>query len=157
MPGRKIEDEGEVIRWFDEGRTYDWMVQQYRHKYAKGVQPSMFGNFRRRRGLARRIVRNDDLVPWHVREEHRWAYSVAMLRAEARRRAGKEVPHADLERLESFKKSLEEQSCVIHYDPSSKEGFIRVPRRPGIDNDLIREPRRKTTLRPPADQYEPPG
>lgn len=50
MAGRKIQDEGEVIRWFEEGRTYAWMAEQYRKKYHIDTVPSMWGNFRRRRG-----------------------------------------------------------------------------------------------------------
>ena len=30
MPASKIQDEHEVIRWIEEGRTYGWMVEEYR-------------------------------------------------------------------------------------------------------------------------------
>lgn len=148
----KIQDEQEVIRWFREGKTYQWMVEEYERKYNLTIAPSAFGNFRRRRGLDRRIVRNDNLIPWHVRSEHRWAYDLAMLRMEGRRRAGVSIRPADLTRLESWKRRLVENGdAVVHYDPDTEDGFFYVPRRPGIDADLIREPDRKTTPRPAAD------
>lgn len=150
LPASKIQDEREIIRWFDEGRTYAWMVQEYRRKYDLVVVGSMFGNFRRRRGLDRRITRDDDLIPWAVLEEHRWDYAVAMLRVEARRRAGRPLRDSDHPRLTAWLAGLRERGEVVAYDP--EVGFTYVPRRPAIDEDLIREPDRRTTTRPNADR-----
>ena len=147
----KIVDEGEVIRWFEEGRTYEWMTQTYLAKYHIETSPGMWGNFRRRRGLDRRSVRDDDLIPWAVRSEHRWAYPLAMLRSEGRLRAGRELRAIEAIRLDGFKRGLEQDKVVVHYDPDTDEGFFYVPRREGVDLDLIRVPPRKTTLRPAAD------
>lgn len=147
----KIVDEGEVKRWFEEGRTYEWMVDEYLRKYNIEISLSAFGNFRRRKGLARRIVRNDDLIPWEVQKHHRWEEPVVMLRAEARRRARRELKAKDARDLESWKRRLREADRVVHYDPDTVEGFWLVPRRPGIDLDLIREPEKKTTRRRAAD------
>ncbi|WP_405436563.1 hypothetical protein OG373_06340 [Streptomyces avidinii] len=151
MGRRKIQDESEVIRWFEEGRTYQWMIEEYRRKYDIETVVSMWGNFRRRRGLDRRIVRNDDLIPWFVKEEHRWAYPLAMLRAEGRRRAGKELTETDESRLASWLGMLKKKGSVVHYDPDTEEGFSYVPRQAG-DNDMIRRPDTKTTPRPNADK-----
>lgn len=148
MPASKIQDEAELIRWFKEGRTYAWMVAEYQRKYGLTVRGSMFSNFRRRRGLDRRIARNDDLIPWHVAEEHRWSYAVMMLRAEARARAGLSVAEDMTHRLERWKKRLRQEGLVVAYDPT--RGFEYVPRRSG-DQDLIRTPTRKTSLRRNAD------
>ncbi|GAB3213584.1 hypothetical protein ACQEU5_19900 [Marinactinospora thermotolerans] len=150
MGAKKIVDEQEVIRWFEEGRTYAWMVAEYKRKYNIETVPSLWGNFRRRRGLERRIVRDDDLIPWHVLPEHRWSYPVAMLRVEARRRAGAKISKDEAKRLENWKAFLEEEDAVIHYDPETKDGFHYIPRQPG-DDDLIHRPSRKTTPRPRAD------
>jgi hypothetical protein len=150
MGASKIVDEQEVIRWFEEGRTYQWMVDTYLEKYNIETVPSLWGNFRRRRGLTRRITRDDELIPWHVQERHRWAYPVAMLRVEARKRAGLELREQDKARLESWRAMLDEQNVVVHYDPESKEGFSYVPRTKR-DTDIIRRPSHKTTLRPAAD------
>lgn len=150
MPASKIVDEQEVIRWFEEGRTYAWMIEEYRRKYNIETVSSMWGNFRRRRGLQRRIVRNDTLIPWAVNEEHRWAYAVQMLRSEARRREGKELREIEWLRLEPWLRGLEEDNVVIHYDPDTKEGFFRVPREAG-DEDIIRRPKSGLTQRKAAD------
>lgn len=120
MAASKIVDEQEVIRWFEEGKTYQEMQDIYLKKYNIETVPSMWGNFRRRRGLSRRIARNDELIPWHVKPEHRWAYPVAMLRAEARRRAGFELNEATQQRLNSWLRTLDEENLVVHYDPDHR-------------------------------------
>ena len=127
-----------------------WMVEEYQRKYGIETRPSMFGNFRRRRGLERRLTRNDDLLPWALDEKHRWTYPAMMLRAEARRRDGKELRKEDETRLDAWLRRLEEEDTVVHYDMATEEGFWYVPRRPGVDTDIIRVPDRKTS-RPSAD------
>ena len=150
MPATKIVNETEVIHWFEEGRTYAWMVEEYKRKYNIDTVPSLWGNFRRRRGLTRRIVRNDDLIPWAVNEEHRWNYAVQMLRSEARRREGKELREIEAVRLDAWLKGLERDGLVVHYDPDTDAGFFYVPRESG-DDDIIRRPEKKTTTRLAAD------
>lgn len=147
MPARKIVDEGEVIRWFEEGRTYAWMAEQYREKYNIDTVPSMWGNFRRRHGLDRRLERNDDLIPWAVEKQHRWAYPLMMLRTEGRRRAGLPIADSMTGRLDRWLAQMETDNTVVHYDPETEEGFFYVKRRPKSDPDLIRTPPRKTTQR----------
>lgn len=151
MPASKIVDEGEVIRWIEEGRTYAWMSEEYLNKYNIETSPSMWSNFRRRHGLDRRIARNDELIPWEVQVQHRWRYPLAMLRHEARRRAGMDQAADIPEKLEAWKRNLEAENVVVHYEPDTEDGFFYVPRRPGIDTDLIRVPDRKTTKRRAAD------
>lgn len=151
MPGSKIVDEGEVVRWYEEGRTYAWMVEEYARKYNLEVSPSMFSNFRARRGLQRRFARDDELIPWQVDRRHRWRYPLAMLRYEARRRSGLEVPEARLRDLDAFLDHLAEDGLVIHYDPDTEEGFFYVAPREGIDTDIIRVPERPTTARRAVD------
>jgi hypothetical protein len=150
MPASKIVNEQEVVRWFEEGRTYAWMVEEYKRKYNIETVPSLWGNFRRRRGLARRINRDDDLIPWAVKEEHRWSYPLAMLRAEARRRAGMELKDNYSKRLESWLQMLSDEDRVVMYQPDTDEGFFYVPRETG-DDDIIRRPALKTTTRLAAD------
>ena len=71
MGAGKIQDEGEVRRWFAEGRTYRWMCDEYLRKYNIETVQSMWGNIRRKWGLPRRITRDDDLIPWLILEKHR--------------------------------------------------------------------------------------
>ena len=150
MPASKIVNESEVIRWIEEGRPYQWMVDEYLRKYQISTVPTMFANIRQRSGLTRRLIRDDNLIPWLVKAEHRSAYPLAMLRVEARRRAGKPLRATDQARLRSFKAMLERDDVVVHYDPESEQGFRFVPRRPS-DTDIMRAPRTKTTVRPAAD------
>lgn len=151
MPASKIQDEAELVGWFEDGMTYRKMVEMYREKYDIETVPSMFSNFRARRGLQRRITRNDDLIPWFVEERHRWAYSISVLRMEARQRAGHPLTEGNRERLDSWKTKLAEGDLVLHYDAETLQGFLCVPRREGVDLDLIREPDQKTTQRRAAD------
>lgn len=150
MGAKKIVDEAEVIRWFEEGKTYQWMIDEYKRKYGIDTVSSMWGNFRRRRGLDRRITRDDDLIPWFVKPEHRWLYPLAMLRIEARRRDDKKLPELEETRLKAWKEMLEQEQAVVHYDPDTEEGFFYVPRQEG-DDDLIHQPKKKTTKRKNAD------
>lgn len=148
MKGRsKIQNEQEVLRWFNEGRPYSWMVEEYRRKYNIETTIAMWGNFRSRRGLDRRLDRSPELIPWQVNREHRWAYPLMMLRAEARRRRGEELRESDKTRLISWRARLVEGDLVVHYDPDTPEGFFLVPRRPGVDHDLIRDPGTVTSIR----------
>lgn len=78
-------------------------------------------------------------MPWTIREEHQQRYLARMLRAYHRREQG--LTNAPpLERmLVTFLRSMEESDAVIHYDPELEEGFVRVKRRPGVDDHpLIR-------------------
>ena len=151
MGASKIVDESEAKRWFEQGRTYQWMVDRYLEKYNLETRISMWSNLRSRRGWERRFVRDDDLIPWRVNPEHRWHYAVSMLRAEARRRAGVELTPEFTDRLERWLMHRREDDTVVHYDPDTPEGFWYVPRRVGIDTDLIRAPERKTTPKPRHD------
>lgn len=140
MPASKIRDEQELLRWFAEGKTYRWMKEEYARKYNLEVGVSMFSNFRRRRGLDTRIVRDESLIPWHVEPQHRYAYPVMNLRHEARRRAGEQITPRMASQLEGWKRNLTADNVVVHYDADTEQGWFYVPRREGIDLDLIREP-----------------
>lgn len=143
MVGRsKIVDESELGRWFREGRTYRWMVQEYARKYNLEVGISMFSNFRRRHGLAMRLVRDYHLIPWSVRPEHESQGFLAYLRKLARRRAGEELSEEDNKRVNNFLAKLEAEDLVVYYDPDTEEGFFLVPREPQ-DVDYVRQPPRE--------------
>lgn len=148
----RIQDEEQVRRWYAEGRTYTWMSDEYERRYNITTTPTFWSYHRRRRGWSRRIVRDDALIPWPITPQHRWHFYFAVLRMEARRRAGASLAKADVSRLEVVKHELAERDLVVAYDPQTEEGFSLVPRRPGIDHDLIREPddRQRRTIRPPG-------
>jgi len=139
MPGSKIVDEQEVIRWFHDGLTAPEMVEEYRRKYNVETSPSMWGNFRKRHGLAARNVRDATLIPWQVQERHRFRYPVEMLRLEAQVRAGRQLSGDDQARHTSYFARLAERGEVIEYRPETDEGFHLVPRS-SDDLDVIRRP-----------------
>lgn len=151
MVATKIQDEGEVLRWFEKGWTYQQMREKYREKYGIETSLSLWSSFRKRHGLPRRIERNEDMIPWAVKPEHRHRHAAAMLRTANRLNKSLPVGESALRAYRTWIVSLEEQDAVVHYDPDTEEGFFYVPRRPNIDKGLIREPERKTTLRKNAE------
>jgi len=82
----------------------------------------------------------DELVPWSIDKAHRWAYPLAMLRAESSRRALRVIEPPMLARLQRWLLQMSRDDTVVHYDPEPGPGFVYVARRPGVDLDLIREP-----------------
>ncbi|MER8116261.1 hypothetical protein [Streptomyces sp. NPDC094031] len=139
MPAKKVQDETEVERWIDEGKTYAWIVEQYKQKYKIETSIPMWSAWRRRKQKKRRVTRDTDLIPWKVAPEHTLAYPLVMLRAEARKRAGEELVGRAGSKLESWKKMLEETGQVVYYDRDTEDGFFYVPREDS-DADLIRRP-----------------
>jgi hypothetical protein len=140
----KIVDQAEVLRWFEEGRPYPWMVAEYLRKYNVKTSVSMWSEFRSRNGLDRRNVQDHELVPWRLDPEHQMSYVAVMLRTEARRRAGADLAGDYLSRVTSWVDGLRERDVVIDYDPA--RGFFEVPRRDD-DTDIIRAPKRSTGKR----------
>jgi hypothetical protein len=118
------------------------MCDEYLRKYHIETRTSMWGNFRRRRGLDMRISRDELLIPWHVLPAHRWRYPVQMLRAEARSRAGLNLRAEDIHRLPPWRDFLRAGDVVVHYEPQLETGFVYVPREV-FDTDIIRDPRSK--------------
>lgn len=82
-------------------------------------------------------------IPWHpIRPEHRDKYLVRMLRVAARRDQGlKSTPVLEA-MLDKFLEKAEAGGWVVTYDPENypDEGFVRVPRRVGVDTWLVRDP-----------------
>lgn len=143
----KVQDTNEALRWLQEGRTYAWIVEEYQRKYGIQTTISMWAAIRRRHGIDTRIVRDDTLIPWAVNREHRHSHAVSMLRAEARKRAGKTLTPLMADMLAVWLRGIEADGTVVHYDPETEEGWWYVPRREGVDTDLIRVPERVTGRR----------
>lgn len=143
----KVQNMAEAVRWLEEGRSYRWIVEEYRRKYQVETSVEMWSGLRRRRGIPTRIVRDETLIPWAVKPEHRHGHAVAMLRAEARRRAGKQLTPGTEQMLDVWLAGLARDRQVVHYAPETSEGWWYVPPRDGIDVDLIRVPDRRTGRR----------
>ncbi|WNV90325.1 hypothetical protein [Umezawaea sp. Da 62-37] len=141
MPASKIQSEQEVLDWLADGKTYQWMVEEYRRKYHIETTISMWSNFRKRRGLETRIARDADLVPWKVKDEHQWSTPLTMLRLLARCRGDFALRDVDQTRLDNWLHELKLSNAVVHYDPDTEAGFFYVPREEG-DSEFIRPPSR---------------
>ncbi len=88
-----------------------------------------------------RATADTTAIPWHpIRPAHRSRYLPRMLRAAARRARGEQNSPVIAAQLTNFLEQAEQLDFVVHYDPDTPEGFYRVPRRPGIDTGLVRDP-----------------
>lgn len=83
--------------------------------------------------------RNTGGVPWLLKSEHRHRHAARMLRTQSRLDDGMEGPTL-LGQVNTWRKGLEMEDTVIHYDPDTEEGFWRVPRCHGIDEWWFRDP-----------------
>ncbi|MFE0530220.1 hypothetical protein ACFW0V_21760 [Micromonospora parva] len=140
MAASKLVDPDEFIRWYGEGKTYSWIMDEYRRKYGLQIGSGTISNWRHQLGIKKRAVRDSRLIPWAVRPEHRCHHVLQMLRTEARHRGGQPVAPDRLRKLRYWLDNLAAQDAVVHYEPETSQGWWLVPRRPGVDADLIREP-----------------
>jgi len=113
------------------------------------IAQTTFSNLRARRGWPRRNARDAELIPWAIKPEHHFGEPLWALRAEARLRSGMEMRQGALDKLAAWKDRQFHDGLVIHYDPDTEQGWWLVPRREGVDMDMIREPQRPTTERRP--------
>lgn len=60
----KIVDVAEAARWLAEGRTYQWMVEQYRTKYGIETTVSMWGDLRAVFNRVNRIGTVPEFIEW---------------------------------------------------------------------------------------------
>lgn len=81
----------------------------------------------------------DRLIPWVVAEADSGHRHYRCLELVVRDRAGRDMPARDRDRMDKFVRELFEAQAVIHYDRVN--GWAAVPPRPGVDRDLIRDPR----------------
>lgn len=138
--GAKVLPDSEVEQLLRQGKTDEQVVEYLAKHHHISITRSAVGMWRKRRGIPRVIPRYDDLIPWQVKVEHAGMYIPRMLRLEARQRRGKELQLKDRQRVEAFKRKLDDQDAVVHYDPDTEQGWWFVRRRPGIDTDIIRRP-----------------
>ena len=83
------------------------------------------------------------LLPWTMKAEHINLSVPRGLRLAMRVQRGEtqDMPPYLRAQGEGFIRTLEEMDAVIHYDPEVHPHWFRVPRRHGIDQGLIREPK----------------
>lgn len=142
----RIVSVAEVKGWYDAGWTYRAMAEEHERLHGVRVSLTAFSELRVREGWEPRIRRNTDLIPWAVKPEHRFHYFLTQLRAEGRARQGKPLSTHAQANLDAFKRDRLGKLYVVDYDPDSEDGFTLVARRRG--EDMVRQPKRKTTKRP---------
>ena len=136
---RVIEDWAELERLFRSGMSPKQISETYAERGVV-VAPGTLAVIRHRKGWNRVHLDHSALLPWLVRKEHRGAHHQRMLRLESTLRQGGEVDERNRRLLESWKKQLKAEDAVVHYQPDTPQGWFLVPRRPGVDTDLIRVP-----------------
>jgi hypothetical protein len=139
MPAALLPD-SKVRRMVREGLGNTEIVRKLEQEDHISVSPSAISQFRSRHALPAAPGRHDDLIPWRVKREHASLHAAKCLRWESRRRAGEELPELAERKLDGFLRRLEAEDAVVHYEPASAEGWWLVPRRDGVDEDIIRDP-----------------
>lgn len=151
-----IPDLGELEQWMRQGLT----PQQCSERYAargEHVPAGTISVARWRHGWPGFKADHTALIPWQIQARHRRLYDHMMLEAESRRRQGKKLAPAKEKQLNAWLARLRDEDAVVHYSPTSEEGWHWVQRRPGIDLDIISMPdlddeREVARLRPKAPQ-----
>lgn len=136
-----------VRQWHEEGLTYAQMAQRALEEHNVEISITAFSNLARRRGWPRRNARNDALIPWAIKPEHKNARPLVLLRMLSRRLEGLPLEGHESE-LAYFLGQLAENDAVVHYEPDTEEGFFYVPRQQG-DEQYIRPPKTGLTSRRP--------
>ena len=137
--GRQKLDDSEIEQMLRSGKTQQQVVAIYRERGLDITQSAISQAISSGR-IKVDTNRNSGAVPWKLKAEHRWLNSARMLRTLARLERGLPVGPSLEAQVKVWKEGLEEEGSVITYDPDTKEGFWRVPRRPGIDLGWVREP-----------------
>lgn len=117
------------------------MVEAWERESGIRVSRSAIAMAMRRHGVeaAKPRPRYEEMLPWHVLDEHKYNAQARLLRLEGRRRKGGKLNSRELQWLTTWRRELETHNAVVIYDPDTEEGFHWV-QRTAADNDLIRRP-----------------
>lgn len=137
--GQQKLDDSEVEQLLRAGAAQLEVVRMYRDRGVDVTQSAISQAISSGR-IKVNTDRNSGGIPWKLRPEHRHLHAARMLRTLARLEAGLEVGPSLLDQARTWREGLEIENSVITYDPETKEGFWRVPRRPGIDTGWVRDP-----------------
>lgn len=138
---RSVPDKTWLRRHAQAGLTQQQMVDAWENESDIRVSRSAIAMAMRRWGVdaAKPRPRYEDMLPWHVLDEHKYNSQARLLRLEGRRRKGGKLNDKELGWLTTWRRELDAANAVIMYDPQTEEGFHWVPRLP-TDNDIIRRP-----------------
>lgn len=139
----KIVDAAEVRTWYEEGRTFQWMADEYLRKYNVEIRPTAFSNFRTLKGWPYRYAYDNrqKMIPWKVKREHQGKGADVHLKYLVRHDSGYEIPEERYRAAMHWWQDVDALGLVVDYDPD--QGYVLRKRRPGIDKGYIREPARK--------------
>lgn len=123
------------------GMTQQQMVDAWEKESGIRVSRSAIAMAMRRQDVdaAKPRPRYEDMLPWHVLDEHKYNTQARLLRLEGRRRKGGKLNAKELQWLTTWRRELEAHNAVVIYDPQTEEGFHWV-NRTAADDDLIRRP-----------------
>ena len=148
MPAPKIPNRDELVSMMRNGASnaqcIAFLADRYDLRADELPGSSAISNLRAQYDLPRDpTAKSGDLIPWLLLPEHRSLWPAKMLRAEMRKRQGKELPGrlaGDLDRwLRRFEPGGDLAGRVVHYAPDTAEGFAYVLRG-DRDTDLIHVP-----------------
>ena len=123
------------------GYTQKRMVDAWEQESGIRVSRSAIAMAMRRQGVEAAVPRPryEDMLPWHVLDEHKYNSQARLLRLEGRRRKGNKLNDKELQWLTTWRRELEAHNAVVIYDPATEEGFHWVERL-ASDDDVIRRP-----------------
>lgn len=121
--------------------TQKQMVEEWERESSIRVSRSAIAMAMAREGIPAQKPRPryEDMLPWHVRSEHRMNAQARLLRLEGRRRKGGHLTDRELAWLTTWREELAAANAVIVYEPNTEEGFFWVVRT-DADTDIIRRP-----------------
>ena len=142
MPAHRLLPDNATLRhWVeDEGLTHQQIADRVYQTTGQKVSRSSVSVAIHRSGLSATKNRYTEELPWRVKEQHMREYPARMLRLLGRRRRGAPLDEAEVGRLDSWFRKLEDDSATVVYDPTSRYGFYYVDREDGdwVDGIPIR-------------------
>jgi hypothetical protein len=130
----------QILSWMRKGLTNKQIAELLA---GDGLYPTpqALSAIRRRAGLPPLRATYKALIPWMVAPEHRSLHTAAMLRLEARVRAGEELRGRNLDYWTSWRRRIDSPDegppLVVTYVRESEDGWIYLARTPE-DTDIIR-------------------
>lgn len=146
MPAeRRMPDKETLTKWIlDEGLSRQQIVDRVFEQTGETVTPQAVTMAARRYQIPRQSNRYEDLLPWHVRQEHAHVKEAILLRRLGRRKAGLTNRPEDEKWLDGWlAEMLKKGRPVVAYYPDTEQGFWYVPRvkEDGAgEYDVIRRP-----------------
>jgi hypothetical protein len=140
MPApRKIPPTAEILKKLEQGWTHQQIAEWASQEAGERVARATISVAIHRAGKTKPIRYSREL-PWRVKDKHARKYHALMLRLQARFDRGQRLSEEDQRKLASWRRALERDDAVVHYEPDTEPGWWKVRRRPGVDLWWIREP-----------------